>query len=87
MYCSKCGTKAIEGAVFCRKCGAKLIQNHREAQEPVTVSVQESAKKPAASVRAGSESEQKSAKDDAVLKSEPIKVSSPEPQRFRWKQL
>lgn len=79
MYCSKCGTKAIEGAVFCQKCGAKLIQNHREAQEPVTVSVQESAKKPAASVRAGSESEQKSAKDDAVLKSEPIKVSSPEP--------
>lgn len=79
MYCSKCGTKAIEGAAFCQKCGAKLIQNHREAQEPVTVSVQESVKKPAASVRAGSESEQKSAKDDAVLKSEPIKVSSPEP--------
>lgn len=25
MFCSKCGTKAIEGAVFCEKCGAKLM--------------------------------------------------------------
>lgn len=25
MFCSKCGTKALDGAEFCQKCGAKLI--------------------------------------------------------------
>lgn len=31
MYCSKCGAKAMDGAVFCKKCGAKLVQeNHPE---------------------------------------------------------
>ena len=79
MYCSKCGTKAIDGAAFCQKCGAKLIQDHREVQESVSVSVQESVKMSAASVGTSSEPEQKSAKGDAVLKSEPIQVSSPEP--------
>lgn len=32
MFCSKCGTKAREGAVFCGKCGARLIQDNREEQ-------------------------------------------------------
>ena len=35
MFCSKCGTKAIEGADFCQKCGSKLIKD----QEPAPVSV------------------------------------------------
>lgn len=31
MYCSKCGAKAMDGAVFCEKCGAKLVQeDHSE---------------------------------------------------------
>lgn len=25
MFCSKCGTKALDSAVFCQKCGEKLI--------------------------------------------------------------
>ncbi|MDE7245137.1 MAG: zinc-ribbon domain-containing protein, partial [Oscillospiraceae bacterium] len=25
MFCSKCGTKALDGAEFCQKCGARLI--------------------------------------------------------------
>lgn len=79
MYCSKCGTKAIDDAAFCQKCGAKLIRDNEEVQEPVSVSVQESVKRSAASVGISSVSEQKSAKDDAVLKSEPIQVSSQEP--------
>lgn len=33
MYCSKCGTKAIDGALFCQKCGAKLV---RDSEREVT---------------------------------------------------
>jgi uncharacterized membrane protein YvbJ len=25
MFCSKCGSKSLDGAEFCQKCGAKLI--------------------------------------------------------------
>ena len=25
MFCSKCGSELIEGAVFCQKCGAKVV--------------------------------------------------------------
>lgn len=32
MFCSKCGTKAIEGAAFCQKCGARLIKDDTEKQ-------------------------------------------------------
>lgn len=42
MYCSKCGTKAIDGAAFCQKCGAKLIPDNAKGQELVSVSKQES---------------------------------------------
>lgn len=27
MFCSKCGTKALDSADFCQNCGAKLIKN------------------------------------------------------------
>lgn len=40
MFCHKCGSKSLEGAVFCQKCGAKLIKGEEETQssvEPVTV--------------------------------------------------
>lgn len=37
MFCSKCGAKAIDGAVFCQKCGAKLIQGSMEAQSSVPI--------------------------------------------------
>lgn len=44
MYCHKCGSKSLEGAIFCQKCGAKLIKVEAETQalvepiiEPVSV--------------------------------------------------
>lgn len=44
MYCHKCGSKSLEGAIFCQKCGAKLIKDEAETQalvesiiEPVSV--------------------------------------------------
>ena len=30
MFCSKCGSKALEGSVFCQKCGVKLTINESE---------------------------------------------------------
>lgn len=39
MFCSKCGTKALDNAVFCQKCGAKLILDdtlqHENTKMPV----------------------------------------------------
>lgn len=32
MFCSKCGTKVVDGARFCQKCGAKLILDEPVAQ-------------------------------------------------------
>lgn len=40
MFCHKCGSKSLEGAVFCQKCGTKLMKDEAETQsvvEPVTV--------------------------------------------------
>lgn len=35
MFCHKCGSKSLEGAVFCQKCGAKLIRGEAMEQSPV----------------------------------------------------
>lgn len=32
MFCPKCGTKALDGALFCQKCGAKLIVDEPAAK-------------------------------------------------------
>lgn len=32
MFCSKCGTQALDGATFCQKCGAKLMIGDTEQQ-------------------------------------------------------
>lgn len=37
MFCSKCGTEAIEGAAFCQKCGAKLLTDGAVQQMDKTV--------------------------------------------------
>lgn len=85
MYCSKCGTKAIDGAVFCQKCGAELIQNDREEEKPASVLIRESVEVPILSAGAISELEQKSVKKEeslfegesvSALASEPVKTAS-----------
>lgn len=79
MFCSKCGAKAVDGAVFCQKCGEKLIQSHGEKREPFPVSIQEPAAMSIPSEGTSSEPEQKSAKkEESVLKDEPRQVSLPE---------
>lgn len=36
MFCSKCGTKAIDGADFCQKCGARLVKDDSVSPVPET---------------------------------------------------
>lgn len=62
MFCSKCGAKAIEGAVFCGKCGAKLVQNGVGAQSSVPIPTQESSEMLAASITATLKSDQETVK-------------------------
>ena len=35
MYCSKCGTKADDDALFCASCGAKLVHIEPAKEEKV----------------------------------------------------
>lgn len=80
MFCFKCGTKAIDGAVFCQKCGAKLIQDNREAQRSALAPKRESEEMAILSAEATSEPEQKSAKEEELLpEGEPIQILSSEP--------
>ena len=80
MFCSNCGTKAIDGAVFCQKCGAKLNQENRGEREPVPVPKQESGEKSITAVRITSESEQKSVKKEGMLvEKEPMQIVSSKP--------
>lgn len=49
MFCTKCGTKALDGALFCQKCGAKLIVDTSAAQTvPEALAVQPMSEVPAA---------------------------------------
>lgn len=68
MFCSNCGTEAIEGAVFCQKCGAKLVQENNGVQEPVSATG--SALKPRQNPVIG---------EELAHGSKPISVSVPEP--------
>lgn len=80
MFCSNCGTKVIDGAVFCQKCGAKLIHDNREERGPVPDPIQESGEMENPSVGITSETEQKFIKEKkSVSEGEPIIASSSEP--------
>lgn len=68
MFCSNCGTEAIEGAVFCQKCGAKLVQENNGVQEPVPATG--SALKPRQTPVMG---------EELVCGNKSISVSVPEP--------
>lgn len=79
MYCSKCGTKAIDGALFCQKCGAKLVRDNGGEQGQRTIVQQESKEAPIPSVEPISRSEQKSVREEEpVLENESNQVSVPE---------
>ncbi len=67
MFCSKCGTKAIDGAAFCQKCGAKLIQGNRDDEKSVSVLKQESEETTILAAKKASMSEQKSVKEEESL--------------------
>lgn len=78
MFCSKCGTKAIDGAVFCQKCGAKLNQDNSKEREPVPVPEQESDGEPISS--AGLPLEGKFVKEkESIPESRPAQDLSTEP--------
>lgn len=55
MFCYKCGSKSLEGAVFCQRCGTKLMKDESETQsvvEPVTVTASASIKTTTATAEA-----------------------------------
>ena len=60
MFCKKCGTKAVDGAVFCQNCGAMLIQGGAEAQVSDGESIQDAGEMSISPTGAISEVNQKS---------------------------
>lgn len=71
MFCSKCGTKALDGALFCQKCGAKLIVDTSAAQTvPEAPAVQPMSEVPAAQTVAKTP-------DNSARQSGPVPAEAP----------